>query len=709
MLVLVDAPVGYGKSTILSQWREVEGRRRRFAWLSLQAADSDPSRLLARVLGALQGAIPGFGATVAQAIEVPGSGVAEGGVLRLLEELAEVRERLVIVLDDYHLLRGRGVHGLMERLIVGLPPTAQVAIGTRSDPPLPLGRLRASGALFELRAADLRFDVAEARELAGSSGVVLTPDDLETLVDRTEGWPAGLYLALLILQSEPDPSAFVQRFAGTHRHVADYLSEQVLRREPPATSRFLVRTSVLDRMCGPLCDAVLESQGSRMMLERLERSNLFVVALDHDRVWYRYHHLFGQMLRDELSRTEPDLAPVLHGRASRWFEAEDLHEEAVGHALAAGDGPRAAELIARHWLELFNAGRLETVRRWLDDLGEGAIAGHPPAALTAGWVAGLEGRPAEMERWLAIAEAGTDDGPLPDGTASLRSGASLVRGLLGHIGLEARRACLTRAAELEPAGSTWRPFALWGLGQVALLFDDPATAKRLLDEALSHGAVRGEAPRQPILAMIALSELSIAETALGHVDVATRLVRRAERIRQERGLQADPRSSVVALATGVIRVAQNELGEGREAMERALELRRGEGLLSPWPTLDVLATLAPVRFLLGDVDGAAELLAEARMLLSGFEDDAGEFSRRLEEVEHLLIRAARRATHGQSLTDREMSILALMPTRLSQREIGGELFLSLNTVKTHSRAIYRKLEVSSRREAVDRARELGLL
>ena len=244
------------------------------------------------------------------ALEVPGPSPAAAAVPRLLDELAALPQGHVLVLDDYHFLHGRQVHALAESIVVGLPPTTQIVIATRSDPPLPLGRLRATGSMVELRMADLRFDEQEAGALLASSGVTLEPEDLTNLVEKTEGWPAGIYLAALSLRTEPHPSVFVDTFAGSHRHVADYLSEEVLRRQPRATLRFLLHTSILDRMCGRLCDAVLESDGSQAMLEELERSNLFVVPLNEERrQWFRYHHLFGQMLRAELTRTAPELAP----------------------------------------------------------------------------------------------------------------------------------------------------------------------------------------------------------------------------------------------------------------------------------------------------------------------------------------------------------------------------------------------------------------
>jgi LuxR family maltose regulon positive regulatory protein len=701
-LVLVDAPVGYGKSTLLTQWREAEQGRRSFLWLSLTEQDSDPPRLLAHLAMSLRQVAPVFSAAIEPALDVPGAGPSDDMLSRVLDELTHL-PRVVLVLDDYHHLRGRNVHGLMARLLTGLPPTAQLAIACRADPPLPLGRLRAAGAMFEIRADALRFSEEEARTLLAISHIELDPADLSALVERTEGWPAGIYLATLSLRSEQDPAGFVRRFAGTHRHIADYLSEEVLRRQPGQIRKFLVRTSVLERMCAELCDTVIEGTGSQAMLERLEHSNLFVVPLDDERRWYRYHQLFAQMLRAELSRKEPGIALTLHRRASSWFEAAGFHEEAVAHALAGRDGPRSAELVARYWLDLFNAGRLRTVRGWLEEMGDDAIAAHPAAALTAGWVAALLGEREPMERWLAIAELGTDSGPLPDGTASLESGVAIVRGLFGYSGLEARRACLAYALDVEATTSAWRPWLLWGMGHAALLSGDPATASGLFWDVL-----RVADPRQAVLTVVTLAELAIAEANLADTDAAMIHARRAEMIAVERGLVTDARSSSVWLALGHVSVLQGEIHAGHEAMERALQLRHGTPGLSPWLTLEVLLALAPVRLTLGDSDGAASLLAEARTMLADL-PDAGDLPRRLHDAERQLIGSARKLAFGQALTDRELAILKLFPSGLSQRGIGRELFLSLNTVKSHSRAIYRKLGVSSRAQAIERARELALL
>jgi len=702
-LVLLDAPVGYGKSALLAESLASGDGQRSFAWLSLEEADSDPTRLLAHLVASIRLHLPPADASSGLLVPMWGSGITETVVERLLDELGTITGPLVIALDDYHTLRGKRVLRLMELFLDGLPPTIQLVVATRADPALPLGRLRATEAMFELRAKDLRFDEAEASAMLEASGISLPQNAVADLVERTEGWPAGLYLATLSLRSERDPEGFVRRFAGTHRHVADYLSEEVFQRQRSDTRAFLVRTSVLGRMCGRLCDVVLGTSGSQRMLEDLEHSNLFVVSLDNAREWYRYHHLFGEVLRAELRRSEPSGGAKILRRASEWFESEGLPEEAVHCALAARDPNLAGTLIARHWFELFSVGRVETVRRWLDDLGEEAIAALPATALVAGWVAALVGEPESMERWLAVAEEGSDVGSHAEALGSIESGAAIVRGLFGFRGLRERSGDLVRAWELEPERSEWRPLLLWGLGHVALLAGDPAAAEGRFEEALCLSP-----SLDPISQVIVLAALSITKTELGRHREAMSVAQRAESIVETWGLGTDTRSSGVPLAVGVALVAAGELGAGREAMERALDLRRSSGRLSPWPTLEVLLALAPVRFTLGDVAGAKDLLGEARLILAGL-DDAGVLPQRLEEEERRVRRSDRTPAIGETLTDRETAILRLFPTQLSQREIGGELYLSLNTVKTHSRAIYRKLGVSSRQQAIERARELELL
>ena len=356
-LILVDAPAGFGKTTLAAQWRSSAIDGRSFAWVSLDRGDDDPSRLWWHVVSALHLACPGFDSEkLLRALHAQGPDF-DGTVLPMLvNELAALAEPVVLMLDDYHLIREHRCHDQMTLLLDHLPSSAQVAIITRADPPLELARMRAAGEMAEIRARELRFDPPQAAALTRTvAGVELTDHDLEDLVVRTEGWPAGLYLAALSLRGHPSPAAFVRQFTGNNRFIVDFLLDDVLSKQPDEVRRFLTRTSILPRFCAPLCDAVTGSADAAAIIELLERENLFLVPLDESREWFRYHHLFAQVLRAQLARTEPAVVPVLHERASAWHRVSGSPDEAIGHALAAGDvgrrhRPDRASLLRLHRL-----------------------------------------------------------------------------------------------------------------------------------------------------------------------------------------------------------------------------------------------------------------------------------------------------------------------------------------------------------------------
>ena len=315
-----------------------------------------------------------MGTAALQALRRPSADLYRAVLPSLLNELRAVGSRLVLVLDDYHLVTNATCHQTLGFFLDHLPAGVHVALSTRADPPLPLARMRARRELAEIRFAELEFTAEEASALLnGSMGLQLATEDVERLAERTEGWPAGLVLAGLSLRGRQDPSEFVASFHGDNRHVADYLGAEVLARQPEEIRTFLLRTSVLERLSGPLCDAVLETEGSSELLGELERSNLFLMPLDDHRQWYRYHHLFAELLRLELGHRDPGLLPVLHRRAAAWHRQAGNVEEAIHHATAAGEFTEAATLIARHWLGYWRRGRRATVARWLEELPEEAI------------------------------------------------------------------------------------------------------------------------------------------------------------------------------------------------------------------------------------------------------------------------------------------------------------------------------------------------
>lgn len=362
-LVLVNAPAGFGKTTLLAQWRATAADGRPVAWLSLDRGDDDPGRLWWLVVSALQRACPKLGAEdilaalAARTPDIPGTVIP-----MLVNKLTGSPARIVLVLDDYHVIKDRRCHEQVAALLRHLPPALKIVLVTRTRPPLPLARLRTLGEMTEIRPCDLRFTHREAAGLVRNvSAVELIGPDLADLVRRTEGWPTGVYLAAMALRGHPSPRDFIHQFTGDHRFVADFLVEEVLSRQPAEIRHFLTRTAILGRFCAPLCDAVAGTGNATEIIDTLDRENLFVLSLDETRRWFRYHKLFAQVLRSRLARTEPDIVLTLHERASAWYQAAGWAEEAIGHALAAGTVPQAVDLIASNWHQYANAGKAGTV------------------------------------------------------------------------------------------------------------------------------------------------------------------------------------------------------------------------------------------------------------------------------------------------------------------------------------------------------------
>src|SRR5215472_5456265 len=398
-LVLVCAPAGWGKTSVLSQWSSAEPGA--FGWVSLDPGDDDRVRFWSYVIGAVRTVAPEVGEAALAALP------------SLLNELAAAGRRLVLVLDDYHCVRQQPIHASVAFLLRHLPPNVQLAIATRADPPLRLGTLRAAGEVLEIRAAQLGFSDAEAGALLNDSlALGLEPAEVALLRARTEGWPAGLRLAALSLRDQADPKAFVAAFAGDDRQITEYLHEFVAA-QPRRLREFLLRTSVLERLCGPACDAVTGRSDGVARLEEIQRANLFLVCLDSRGRWFRYHHLFRDVLRHELARCEPGLAAELHRRACGWHRAQGDADEAIGHATAAGDFAVACDLIARHWVPLSNADRDETIARWVDALPRESAEADARVCLARAWAALGLGVVEEMEIWLRAAERAPRPGSSP--------------------------------------------------------------------------------------------------------------------------------------------------------------------------------------------------------------------------------------------------------------------------------------------------------
>src|SRR5437588_5915645 len=377
-LTLISAPAGFGKTTLLAQWREA--LRIPVAWLSLETQDNEPVRFFSYLVAALQTLDPGIGTSALELLQTPQPAALESVLTLLTNDLSSGQtEDFALVLDDYHLITAEPIHRCVTSLVEHLPPRMHLVLATRADPPLPLARLRAGGQLSEMRAADLRFATEETSTFLQSvMRLELSPQEIDLVQSRTEGWIAGLQFAALSLRGRAPShvSTYLASFTGSHRFVLDYLSEEVLAQQPAEVQAFLLHTSILDRLSGPLCEAVTEQGGGQAMLEVLERANLFVVSLDDERGWYRYHHLFAEVLRSHLLQAEPALVPELHRRASRWFEQHELTVEAVQHALAAHDLERVAYLIEQSALSLALRGQVHMVLGWLNALSEEVVRAH---------------------------------------------------------------------------------------------------------------------------------------------------------------------------------------------------------------------------------------------------------------------------------------------------------------------------------------------
>jgi len=706
-ITLVSAPAGYGKTTLLAQWSHAVGDSLSFAWVSLDEQDNDPTRLWRHIVEALHLVAPeeDFGGDVLMGMSVTGGRLIEISLPMIINVLAELHRRWILVLDDYQFVTNDDCHKSVAFFVEHLPENVHLVFASRSDPPLPLGRLRARGEMNEIRSDQLAFSEEEAACLLNETmGLDIASDDLRLLLERTEGWPAAIYLTSLSLQKREDKHAFIGAFKGSDRYIVDLLAEEVLAGVQEDVREFFLRTSILRRLTGPLCDAVVGREGSGNLLRELARSNLFLVTLDERGEWYRYHHLFSQFLLYELESSSPELVPILYGRASAWLEGEGFFDDAIRHAVAAMDYERAGLLVARHWYGYVLAGQMATVEGWLESLPEGQTAYDPALLLVRAWICTLSGRSEEGERLLTLAESIPYEGPLPDGTASVEAGTATMRGMFGIGGVRSTLEAARRAVESEPQIISPRAALMrFGLGSSYFLSGETSGARKWLEEALEL-MMSG----QPLLRTVCLSYLANVATDEGRLEEAESLAREARTLTDRFGLWVIPQSSWVPIAFGYVLAKRGDLLEAQAELESGLSVRRKLPNPSPWPTLIGLLELASVRSARGDRDAAQTLLAEARTILEPFSHDAGIFPELLERQEERSLRTTIKRRNGSlrnngKLTERELDVLKLLEGELSTRQMARGLYLAPNTVRTHIKSIYRKLGVSSRKQAVEEA------
>jgi LuxR family maltose regulon positive regulatory protein len=578
-LTVISGPAGFGKTTLLAAWAEAAAPAGRpVAWVSLEESEQQPASFWTYVVTALGNAVPGVGAGVLPLLLSPQPPM-ESVLATLVNELGALPDGVDLVLDDSHLADGPAIAGDVAFLLEHLPPNAHLVISTRADPALPVARLRARGELVEVRAADLRFTLPEVTAyLNDVVGHDLGAPEIATLEGRTEGWIAALQLAALSLQGRADASGFIAGFAGDDRYVVDYLVEEVLARQPDSVRTFLLETSVLDRLTGPLCDAVTGGSDGRSVLESLERANLFVVPLDDSRQWYRYHHLFADVLRAHLLEERPQAVADLHRRAADWYGAAGEPVPAVRHALAAGDLERAADLIERSVIGLLRQRQEATVRSWVDDIPDDVVRRRPVLAIgfigtlmSSGELASVPDRLAELEQVLA-------DPP-----------ADLV--VLDELEL----------ARLPGAMETYR-------AALALVAGDPAATVRHADQAVARAA-----PGDDLTVAAASALAGLASWSGGDLEAAHRGYSVAVAGLERAGNIADVLGCSITL--GDLRITQGRLGDAQRTYEDALRLAAAHEVDGPLRgTADMVVGLSQIAFERGDLAATAAHLRRVDQL-----------------------------------------------------------------------------------------------
>jgi len=700
-VVSVVAPPGYGKTTLLAQWAErADGR---VAWVNVDRRDNDPAVLLTYIAAGLDRIEPIEPAAL-RALGSPGLSSVAAMVSRLASAVSVMTRPVVLVLDHAEVLENQQCLDAVAELAMHLPAGSQIAFASRSRPSLPTALLRARGQLKEVGPAELAMDELEARGLLEGAGVRLAREDTVELIRRTEGWPAGLYLAALAVKAGSPQRGAGFAFTGDDLFMADYLRSELLSRLSPEEVRFLTRTSVLDRMSGPLCDAVVGVPGSGPVLETLESRNLLVVPLDRHRKWYRYHHLFRELLRAELERGEPELVRRLHSRAAAWFEANGMPEMAIDHAQAAGDADRVADLVWNLAQPSYASGRADTALGWLQWFdNEGLIERYPSIAIQGAWLHALLGQPAAAERWTAAAERGSAGGMLPDGS-TVEASVALLRALLCPAGIDRMRADAEAAfAGLSPA-SPWRATALSLQGISYLLEGETEQADPILAQTVTVATHAGALPA----ASAALAERSIVARERQDWHEAEALAEEALRIMRDGHLDdyvISPFIHAVVARTALRR------GDIRRARKHLAQAARQRPLLThamPHRSVQTLLELVRAYLALDDAAGGRVVLRQAQEILQR-RPDLGILPRQAAELRSKLDMIAGGTPGASSLTTAELRLLPLLSTHLTLGEIGERLHLSRHTVKTQTTSVYRKLGVSSRSEAIERGRETGLV
>ena len=697
-VVGVTAPAGYGKSTLLIEW--AAGEDRRVAWVALDRFDDDPAVVLALLASAFARIAPGNSDLIA---DMRGLGVSVLGraAPRLAAALRTSPVPFVLMLDDLHVLRSPACHDVLGVVISGIPRGSQLVAASRFEQPH-LPRLRVSGDALELQTDDLALDAAGAEQIFAAAEVSVTREMAAAVTERTEGWPVGLHLAAMIARDGDGEGLTV---SGEDRYVADYLYREAVMHLPPEVQRFLRCTAVLDQLCAPLCDALLDESGAQQQLRGLEAANLFLVPLDRRREWYRYHALFREFLLGELRRVEPEVIEKLHLRAADWYQSNGSAAMAVEHLLNTTERHRCVQLVTELVLSTYQAGQMSTVQRWLAAVGDSAVEDYPPLAVLAGWVTVLTGQTAQAEHWATIVDAASFDLVPVDGSASFDSARAMLRAVMCRAGPEQMLADASFAVAQEPSWSPWRDAALYLRAEAHLLIGGDDRAAIMFTESAALAVAMSNTDSL----VLSESELALLAMDRGRWAAAAEHVRRALDAIDEHRMHDYAISLLAFAAAARLAVHRGDATEADRQLAHAMRARPSCTYVLPFVAVRLRLQLAKVYRAIGDATAARHLLKEIDDILS-HRPELGVLVDEVDELRQVLTSGAQPGTTGGApLSPAELRLLPYLQTHLTVREIGDRLFVSRNTASSEIGSIYRKLGASSRSDAVRRAMAVGLL
>ena len=697
-VIAVTAPAGYGKTTFMTEW--AAGEDRCVAWVSLGSFDDDPAALLTSLASACWRAGLASADLVADMARL-GISVPDLGALRLASEFGAASVPFVLMIDDLHELRSPACHEVLSTVVSAIPHGSQLVAASRAEQPH-LPRLRVSADALEFGAADLALAADGARQIFSHEQVSLTPELAVAVTERTEGWPAALSLAALIAKEDNGQAEVI---AGDDRYMADYLDSEVLSKQPKAIQRFLRRTAVLDELSAPLCDAVLRSSAGATRLRQAEASGLFLFPLDRRRQGYRYHPLFREFLLCELRRTEPDMVTTLHQRAADWHESNDSPAMALEHPLPPADRERTLRLVTRQTPPTHMAGPLPALQRWHRAIGDVNVARNPSFAVDRCWESVLTGDAAGALEWAAALDAASPGEVPADDRARFSCSRAMLRATMCAAGPEAMMADATFAVAQQPAGSPYRDAALWQLAEAHLLAGGLDEARAVFAEASAVAASSGNSSIvvtcESHLACLAMDRGQWQEAA-GKLELALAMI-------EDKRLHDDVFSTQAFAGSARLSLHQGDLSQTHRQLTRAMRARSSATYVLPHVAVRLRLQLAKVYLAIADRSTARQLLREIadilarRPALGTLIDQVENFRDALESS------AASGAAGAPPLTPAELRLLPYLQTHLTAPGIAERLFLSTHTVKTEVKAIYRKLGVSSRNDAVRQATAIGLL